>query len=318
MVNLSYNLSYTLKERLQKADSLRKDILLTPLSAKIELQMKWDNLINRTYYSLSLTDNSLTKPDVLKILTLYASDSTLSGKLIVREQDVINYKKSLDYITQNWLVTPKNIAVKDVLILYDIFCRGRLVVSQSQLAEVLNYVQANEEHPIIKAGVINIGILRLQPFSQGNGRLSRLLSYLFFYKIGYDIGGLIEFEKSWSQDRQTYLEALRISLEAASITLWLEFFANSLILQLESVLKKIQNASPENLGGINSSFWNLTDRQKSIISMLDQPGLTITNRRVKKHFGISQITASRDLSHLASLGILFTHGKGRSIYYTKV
>lgn len=318
MINLSYNLSYTLKERLQKADSLRKNILLIPLSSKTELQMRWDNLINRTYYSLSLTDNPLTKPEVLKILTSYTTlDSKLFGKLTMQQQNVLNYKSSLDYITQNWLVTPKNIAVKDVLILYDIFCKGQLVVSQSQLAEVLNYVQANEDHPIIKAGVINIGILRLQPFSQGNGRLSRLLSYLFFYKIGYDIGGLVEFEKSWSHDRQTYLEALRISLEAASITLWLEFFANSLILQLESVLKKIQSASPENLG-INSSFWNLTDRQKSIISMLDQPGITITNRKVKKHFGISQITASRDLSHLASLGILFTHGKGRSVYYTKV
>ena len=317
MVNLSYNLSYTLKERLQKADSLRKDILLTPLSQKTELQMRWDNLIIRTYYSLSLADNPLTKPDVLKILALYASDKALSGKLTVQQQDVRNYKKSLDYISGNWLVTSKNVAVKDVLMLYDIFCRGRLVASPSQLAEVLNYVQANEDHPIIKAGVINIGILRLAPFSQGNGRLSRLLSYLFFYKAGYDIRGLIEFEKSWSQDRQTYLEALRISLGAASITLWLEFFANSLIAQLEPILKKIQSSSPENLG-INSSFWNLTDRQKSIINMLDQPGLTITNRKVKKHFGISQITASRDLSHLASLGILFAHGKGRSVYYTKV
>src|SRR3989344_3557493 len=317
MVNLSYNLSYTLKERLQKADSLRKDILLTPLSAKTELQMRWDNLINRTYYSLSLADNPLTKSDVVKILTLYASDNTFSGKLTAQQQDVRSYKRSLDYISANWLITPKNIAVRDVLMLYDIFCKGRLVVSQSQLAEVLNYVQANEEHPIIKAGVINIGILRLQPFSQGNGRLSRLLSYLFFYKIGYDIGRLVEFEKSWSQDRQTYLEALRISLEAASITLWLEFFANSLIIQLESVLKKIQSSSPEH-PGTNPSFWNLNDRQKSIIGMLAQPGLTITNRKVQKQFKISQITASRDLSHLASLGILFTHGKGRSVYYTRV
>ncbi len=317
MVNLSYNLSYTLKERLEKADSLRKDILLTPLSQKTELQMRWDNLINRTYYSLALADNPLTKPDILKILTSYTPENEISRKLTTQQQDVMGYKKSLNYISQNWLVTQKNVALKDVLILYDIFCKGDLIVSQSQLTEVLSYVQANEDHPIIKAGVINIGILRLQPFSQGNGRFSRLLSYVFFYKMGYDIGGLVEFEKSWSQDKQTYLEALRISLEAASITLWLEFFANSLIIQLESVLKKIQNASPEHLG-INASFWSLNDRQKSIISMFDQPGLTITNRKVQKQFRISQITASRDLSRLANLGLLFSHGKGRSVYYTKV
>src|SRR3989344_5367386 len=158
MVNLSYNLSYTLKERLQKADSLRKDILLTPLSLKTELQMRWDNLINRTYYSLSLAGNPLIKPEILKILTLYASDNTLSQKLTAQEQDVLSYKRSLDYISGNWLVTSKNLAVKDVLILYDIFCKGHLAVSTSRLAEVLSYVQPNEDHPIIKAGVVNIGI----------------------------------------------------------------------------------------------------------------------------------------------------------------
>ncbi len=317
MINLSYNLSYTLKERVQKIDLIRRDILLTPLSQKTELQMRWDTLINRTYYSLSLADNPLSKPEIIKSLTSYVSDGQQDRKLTLEQKDVINYKKTLDYISQNWLFSQKNITIKDILMLYDMFCNGRLIVKPSQLQEILSYVQAHEEHPVIKAGIINAGILRLAPFTKGNGRLSRLLSYLFFYKAGYDIRGLIEFEKSWSQDRQTYLEALRISLEAASITLWLEFFANSLITQLESILKKIQSSSPENLG-INSSFWNLTDRQKSIISMLDQPGLTITNRKVKKHFGISQITASRDLSHLANLGILFTHGKGRSVYYTKV
>lgn len=317
MVNLSYNLSYTLKERLLRIDLLRRDILLTPLSQKTELQMRWDTLINRTYYSLSLADNPLSKPEIIKALTSYVSDGQEDQKLTLEQKDVIRYKKTLDYISQNWLFTQKNVVIKDILMLYDMFCNGRLVAEPSQIQEILSYVQAHEEHPVIKAGVINAGILRLSPFTKGNGRLSRLLSYLFFYKAGYDIRGLIEFEKSWSQDKQTYLEALRISLEAASITLWLEFFANSLIVQLESILKKIQSSSPENLG-INSSFWNLTDRQKSIISMLDQPGLAITNRKVKKHFGISQITASRDLSHLASLGILFIHGKGRSVYYTKV
>jgi len=35
-------------------------------------------------------------------------------------------------------------------------------------------------------------------------------------------------------------------------------------------------------------------------------------------FKVSQITASRDLSKLGALGLLFIHGKGRSVYYTKI
>jgi len=67
-----------------------------------------------------------------------------------------------------------------------------------------------------------------------------------------------------------------------------------------------------------SSFWKLNGRQQSILSVLENPGEKITNKDVQKKFGVSQITASRDLSHLTTLGLLLAHGKGRSVYYTKV
>ena len=319
MLNLSYNLSSILRDRLQKIDLIRKDILLTPLSPKIELQMRWDIMIDRIYNSLALADSPLTKPEMIKILTsnmVFEKDKNFK-KLSSEEENVLSYKRALDYISQHWLVPEKNVTVKDVLILYDIFYRGRLILPPSRIQEVLDYIQAHEDHPIIQAGVVCLGIVRIQPFSLGNGRLSRLLSYVFLYKNGYDVKGLIEFEKTWTADRQTYSEAIRIALEVTSITLWLEYFSNSVLTALAGAYRKINTLTSENVG-VHSSFWELSDRQKSIINMLDQPGLTITNRKVQKHFGISQITASRDLSHLASLGILFTHGKGRSVYYTKV
>ena len=192
MLNLSYNLSLTLKDILQKIDILRKDILLSPLSPKVELQMRWDTMINRTYNSLALANSPLTKQEMVKILT--------SGKVKFsrEEEDVMLYKRALDHIFQKWLVPGKNVIVKDVLILYDIFCRGRLIIPPSHIQELLDYIQAHEQHPVIQAGIASLGITKIQPFSQGNGRLSRLLSYLFLYKNGFDVRGLIEFEKSWA------------------------------------------------------------------------------------------------------------------------
>ncbi len=329
MLNLSYNLSPILKDRLQKIDLIRKDILVIPLSPKIELQMRWDAMISRTYNSLVLANSPLTKPEMVKILTSriifsrragsrFAGDKDKNIKKASSEiEDVVSYKKALDYISQHWLMPGKNVTVRDVLILYDIFCKGGLKLPASRIQEVLDYVQAHEDHPVIQAGVAGLGIVRIQPFSLGNGRLSRLLSYVFLYKNGYDIRGLIEFEKTWTADRQTYLEAIKIALEVTSITLWLEYFSNSVLTALNLAYKKIQDSTSENLG-VHSSFWDISDRQKSIISTLDQPGLSITNREVQKQFKVSQITASRDLSKLTNLGLLFTHGKGRSVYYTKV
>ena len=139
------------------------------------------------------------------------------------------------------------------MILYDIFCKGGLKLPASRIQEVLDYVQAHEDHPVIQAGVAGLGIVRIQPFSLGNGRLSRLLSYVFLYKNGYDIRGLIEFEKTWTADRQTYLEAIKIALEVTSITLWIEYFSNSVLAALNLVYKKLQDSTSENLD-VHSSF----------------------------------------------------------------
>ena len=72
---------------------------------------------------------------------------------------------------------------------------------------------------------------------------------------------------------------------------------------LKRYARELKDLSPDGLG-ISSSFWDLNERQKVILGILDQPGVSITNKTVQKRFKISQITASRDLSKLAILGLL--------------
>ena len=84
---------------------------------------------------------------------------------------------------------------------------------------------------------------------------------------------------------------------------------------MEKVLKSVEsiNFEPTKL-----ATWKLTERQKKIMEKLENPNIQITNRDVQKMFTVSQITASRDLSKMVNLGILLPHGKGRSIFYTRV
>ena len=317
MLNLSYNLSPRLKEKLQTINKLRQEILLIPFSPKDELIIQWNAIIDRTYCSLSLADNPLNKSSITKLLTSTAFVESSKTKMDREEKDVIGYKKALDYISQNWLVTKKHVTVKDILMLYDIFCDGSVRVPLSRIQELLDYLQAQEENPIIQSGIANLGIVRIHPFSDGNGRLARLLSLLFLYKQGFDVRKLIAPEKTWVKDRQTFEDTARISQETASITLWLEYYANSIAIQLQETQNKLKTDSHDNLG-LSTSFWELNDRQKLILSVLEEPGSVITNRKAQEAFKISQITASRDLSRMTSLGLIFAHGKGRSVYYTKV
>jgi len=315
MLNLSYNLSWKLREKLQLFAKVRQDILLFPISPKDELVAQWNNLIDRTYSSLSLAGNPLSKTQITKLFS--SSYDNPKIKLNKNEKDVIGYKKAQEYIAQNWLVNRKNVTLKDILMLYDIFCDGSLKVSLSRVQELLDYLQAHEENPIIQAGVANLGIVKIRPFSNGNGRLARLISLLFLYKHGFDVRKLAGPEIIWARERETFEEIAVNAQNTASITLWLEYFAESLIAQLQEAFERIKSGA-HNTAGLSSSFWELNSRQKKILARLEEPGLTITNRDVQKQFKISQITASRDLSKLTSLGLIFSHGKGRSIYYTKV
>lgn len=56
-----------------------------------------------------------------------------------------------------------------------------------------------------------LDFLCIHPFSDGNGRMSRLLSLLLLYKEGYDVVKYISYEEQINKYKDLYYEALRIS-----------------------------------------------------------------------------------------------------------
>jgi Fic family protein len=94
---------------------------------------------------------------------------------------------------------------------------------------------------------------------------------------------------------------------------WLLFFAQSMHTHLGYVLKKLH--TPQR--AIHTNHTILTQRQRTILHLLDNPEAIITNKTVQTHCRVSQITASRDLGKLASLLLIAPHGKGRSVSYTR-
>ena len=56
-----------------------------------------------------------------------------------------------------------------------------------------------------------VDFLSIHPFSDGNGRVSRLLTLLLLYKEGYDIGKYISFENQINKYKGNYYDALQRS-----------------------------------------------------------------------------------------------------------
>ena len=87
-------------------------------------------------------------------------------------------------------------------------------VAMQQL--IYAFIDANSDSGINKLLLIPCFILDflcIHPFSDGNGRMSRLLSLLLLYKAGFDAGKYISFEEQINKNKNSYYEALRKSSE---------------------------------------------------------------------------------------------------------
>lgn len=310
MHTLSYTISPGLQAVFKKIEILRGEILLHPLSGSSEIKLRFNANIERIYYSLHLSGNMLTQKEIIQILM------TPGKKLFEqKEREVINYKKGLDFITSVWLVNEKPIMPTDIIKLYKYVADSRPPVSENQIMEILVFLQTSREHSLIQAFISYIQFMLLFAEKESeSGRVIRLLPYIFLYKPGLDFRGFLVIEAYFYKNEKLIRELKEAAMRNESVTVWIEHFVSYIANQLEEISGRIVQVDKTE---INSKTWNLSERQKEILTNFDQPGMRITNKKVQAVFRVSQITASRDLARLAALGLLFSYGKGRSVYYMR-
>lgn len=78
----------------------------------------------------------------------------------------------------------------------------------------LAYIEARDNQNINQLLLIPcvvLDFLCIHPFSDGNGRMSRLISLLLLYKAGFDAEKYISFEEQINKEKGMYYESLRLS-----------------------------------------------------------------------------------------------------------
>lgn len=78
---------------------------------------------------------------------------------------------------------------------------------------VLGFQHAQQERvdPLVCLSLAVLDFLCIHPFSDGNGRVSRLLTLALAYQLGYDVGRYISLERIIEQTKDRYYENLRLS-----------------------------------------------------------------------------------------------------------
>ena len=313
MLSFSYTISLQLRETLNTITRLRTQILALPLPTKTETKLAWEGIAIRTWATLSLAGLDAPKHEVATILANPVKPTQAIEK-------ILGLRHAYDVIHTEWRANPRPVSIPALETLFHLAYphsndTRSFTTLEPSLKELLAYLAAQEEHPIIQAAIAHMHVLTM-PLFEAPGVFARLTHYLFLAKYGFDIRGYVTPERVWQGDPTTYQRLIDAYIKDRSLTRWLEYIAQSMQTNLETTLTDIQ----ESRFHIEypAAFWELSDRQKEILALMDAPETSITNRHIHKRFKVSQITASRDLAKLTSLGLLYPHGKGRAVYYTKI
>ena len=158
-----------------------------------------------------------------------------------------------------------------------------------------------------------LDFLCIHPFNDGNGRMSRLLTLLLFYKAGYIVGKYISMEMLIEKTKETYYEALQ-----ASSAGWHEN-ENS----YEPFVKYYLGITLKAYNEFESRVEHLKNRTLSkperIRAMIDQKVGKITKREILDACpDISKTTVERTLTELVKSGYIAKVGSGPAIGYVRI
>ncbi|WP_458190047.1 Fic family protein [Haladaptatus sp. NG-WS-4] len=104
-----------------------------------------------------------------------------------------------------------------------------------------SYIQmGGQYHPLIDAGIIHYFFETVHPFSDGNGRLGRLLIILYLTSEGYLESPYIYPSAYFNRHKVEYVERMRAVSEEGAWDEWLTFFIEGLRSQAETSYTRTQ------------------------------------------------------------------------------
>ncbi|EKD84645.1 MAG: Fic family protein [uncultured bacterium] len=174
-------------------------------------------------------------------------------------------------------------------------------------------------HPVISAGILHLEFASIHPFTDGNGRTTRLLTQLHLMQNSWDFRKILVLDEYYNQDRLEYYNALQIEKTyreriGHDITSWLEYFTEGFLVEAMRVRDDIQSTGLDKVPGKGEQIFVDKD-EIPLIEFLTTVG-RITSDDVVDILKVAKRTAQLKLKRLIEKGLIKQEGAGVAIYYT--
>lgn len=173
--------------------------------------------------------------------------------------------------------------------------------------------EKNRFHPLLIIANFIVEFLKIHPFEDGNGRLSRVLTNLLLLRSGYQFVQYVSHEQVVERRKDEYYVALRKSQETFktdhdTIAPWLNFFLSVIREQAAKALQYLEEEKVEDM---------LSPKQYEVWKYVSEVNEAAPGE-IAKATKIALGTVRQALGRLVELGKVKQVGRGRGTRYVKI
>ena len=318
------------KLNLQVLGRLKKSTLITSTGAstRIEGGRLSDEDVEKLMRGLSV--QKFTDRDKQEVKGYYELLDSVFGAwkhILFSESTILHFHKELlKYVEKDELHRGQYKKIENKVHMIDeagnsigiLFDTTLVYLTPKEMSELVDWTKENLEltkklHPLLVIANFLVEFLKIHPFQDGNGRLSRIITNLMMLRAGYTYVPYISHEKLVENNKMDYYMALRRSQktfksENETIVPWLEFFLNILLKQAQMAIDLLSKENIELL---------LSPKQLQVLNYL-QTVAEATPGEISKRANISRPTVSQALGVLLRLKKIKRIGQGRTTRYSRI
>lgn len=348
MYSPKFSINSSILKNVGMIDAAREVIDNAPLVPAWEKKFRDEAKVRTVYHGTHLEGNELSYSEAERVM----NDQEVVGKK--RDvQEVINYREVMDYIdkivkigsegpvqiTQNMLREVHKITVDRILPVEESgqYRSVKVVIRNTTTGEItfrppppieipylmdgffawLNSNQGKDEHPLIRAGAMHYELVRVHPFTDGNGRAARAMALLLLMLEGYRVKQFFALEEYYDNNPQDYYDALKTVEITNDLTEWLDYFTLGIAVEFTRIKELVQKLSLDFKlrGSIGGKQIALSERQIKIVEYLERNGsMTMSDGREILPM-VSDDTVLRDVRDLTKKGLVVKKGKTKGVRY---
>lgn len=202
---------------------------------------------------------------------------------------------------------------------------------QPLIGELVDWIRHRSDsntNPYIVNALAHLNFVAIHPFSDGNGRVGRLLCSLLMMRVGYKAQAFWSLEQFLGEHAVAYGSALASTLgprwrpDLVVATEWIEWYLEAVANQVSEAERRFARSMAEFMTVVTglsvSGAVGTTQRSAGRVVVpvwLAVTGGSVTRRQLARYLDVSDETLTRDLGRLCRQGYLSREGMGRAARY---